>query len=108
MKAYKYHSRDEFLNDVELIYNNSCQYNGRDSAITKTAHAILQVARDCILEVLRLCSTLHMYGRWDSFQEEALIALEENIKATQEAAMDAADSESVVTSVTGGNLDGEF
>ena len=39
-------------------------------------------------------------------QEETLGQLEESIKATQEAAMEAADSESIITSVTGGNQDG--
>ncbi|ELU04183.1 hypothetical protein CAPTEDRAFT_225982 [Capitella teleta] len=89
VKAFKYHSREEFLNDVDLIFLNSSQYNGKDSAFTKTASVISQVAKDNILD------------------DEALIALEENIKATQEAAMDAADSESVVTSLTGGNQDAD-
>ena len=47
----KYHNREQFLEDVELLVQNSIKYNGKDSAYTETAHKILQVAKDALAEV---------------------------------------------------------
>jgi transcription initiation factor TFIID subunit 1 len=34
IKGRKYHSREEFLHDMELIYRNSLQFNGETNEFT--------------------------------------------------------------------------
>lgn len=43
--AHRYHSRVEFLADIELIATNCEQYNGSESRFTKNAKHILEYAR---------------------------------------------------------------
>lgn len=76
-RNHEYHSREEFLNNVELIYQNSVQYNGPDSPYSLKAAEILETAKQLI-----------------KAQEESLANYEKAIKETKEAAFDAADSES--------------
>ncbi|XP_067949949.1 transcription initiation factor TFIID subunit 1-like [Watersipora subatra] len=80
VKKHKYHTGEEFLADVELIYTNCLQYNGEKSELTKTAFEVYKTAQACIEE-----------------NAEQLREYEEGIKAKQEAAMDGLESESIMT-----------
>lgn len=80
VKLNKYSTREEFLADVELIFKNSYQFNGPESQYTKKAEDIVQEAKNAVAE-----------------QEEQIGMLEQAIATTKEAALEAADNESVVT-----------
>ncbi|KAJ8348205.1 hypothetical protein SKAU_G00267940 [Synaphobranchus kaupii] len=78
ISKHKYQNREVFLNDVSLIHTNSVNYNGPDSPYTKTA-----------LEIVNVCKqTLSEY-------DEHLTQLEKDISTAKEAALDAADLESL-------------
>ncbi|KAF7651524.1 hypothetical protein LDENG_00109730 [Lucifuga dentata] len=78
ISKHKYQNRDAFLSDVSLIHTNSSKYNGPDSPYTKTA-----------LEIVNVCKqTLSEY-------DEHLTQLEKDISTAKEAALDAADLESL-------------
>uniref|UniRef100_A0A7N6B047 Transcription initiation factor TFIID subunit 1 n=1 Tax=Anabas testudineus TaxID=64144 RepID=A0A7N6B047_ANATE len=78
ISKHKYQNRDAFLSDVSLIHANSIKYNGPDSPYTKTA-----------LEIVNVCKqTLSEY-------DEHLTQLEKDISTAKEAALDAADLESL-------------
>ena len=79
VKEHKYHSRQLFLNDVELMYSNSVKFNGEESSLTKKAFELIEIAKQCIEE-----------------NDEKLKELENSIVATKEA-LDGDDSESVIT-----------
>ncbi|XP_077597107.1 transcription initiation factor TFIID subunit 1 isoform X3 [Stigmatopora nigra] len=78
ISKHKYQNRETFLSDVTLIHTNSVKYNGRDSPYTKTALDIISVCRQ----------TLDEY-------DEHLTQLEKDISTAKEAALDAADFESL-------------
>ena len=46
----QYHSRDEFLSDVGLIYKNCARYNGNESVFTATAKKIVDITKQCLEE----------------------------------------------------------
>ncbi|XP_030020533.1 transcription initiation factor TFIID subunit 1 isoform X3 [Manduca sexta] len=48
IQAHKYHSRDEFLRDVQLLVNNCRAYNGPNSQFTRQAEAILKVTQEAL------------------------------------------------------------
>ena len=48
VNRHAYHSREEFLTDLRLIYTNSCEFNGADNEISHKAKKILDVAVDFI------------------------------------------------------------
>uniref|UniRef100_A0A3B4ZBQ9 Transcription initiation factor TFIID subunit n=1 Tax=Stegastes partitus TaxID=144197 RepID=A0A3B4ZBQ9_9TELE len=78
ISKHKYQNRDAFLSDISLIHTNSIKYNGSDSPYTKTA-----------LEIVNVCKqTLSEY-------DEHLTQLEKDISTAKEAALDAADLESL-------------
>ncbi|XP_061104467.1 transcription initiation factor TFIID subunit 1 isoform X3 [Conger conger] len=78
ISKHKYQNREIFLRDVSLIHTNSVKYNGPDSPYTKTA-----------LEIVNVCKqTLSEY-------DEHLTQLEKDISTAKEAALDAADLESL-------------
>ncbi|XP_023689935.1 transcription initiation factor TFIID subunit 1 isoform X1 [Paramormyrops kingsleyae] len=78
ISKHKYQNRTVFLNDISLIHANSVKYNGPDSPYTKTA-----------LEIVNVCKqTLSEY-------DEHLTQLEKDISTAKEAALDAADLESL-------------
>ncbi|KAJ8405756.1 hypothetical protein AAFF_G00311930 [Aldrovandia affinis] len=78
ISKHKYQNREVFLSDVSLIHTNSVKYNGPDSPYTKTA-----------LEIVNVCKqTLSEY-------DEHLTQLEKDISTAKEAALDAADLESL-------------
>ena len=51
IEKHKYHSREDFLSDFELIKNNSVRYNGPDSKYTITATQLHEAAKTGIDEV---------------------------------------------------------
>ncbi|XP_063341158.1 transcription initiation factor TFIID subunit 1 isoform X5 [Pelmatolapia mariae] len=78
ISKHKYQNRETFLSDVSLIHTNSIKYNGSDSPYTKTA-----------LEIVNVCKqTLAEY-------DEHLTQLEKDISTAKEAALYAADLESL-------------
>ncbi|RWS29199.1 transcription initiation factor TFIID subunit 1-like protein [Leptotrombidium deliense] len=80
IKDHRYHSREDFLSDIDLIFQNSHKFNGPESQFTKKAQEIGEAARLALSEY-----------------DEQLIALEQAISAAKEAALDAAENESVMT-----------
>ncbi|XP_055929152.1 transcription initiation factor TFIID subunit 1-like [Argiope bruennichi] len=80
IKAHKYSNREDFQADVELLLTNSLTFNGPDSQFTKKAK-----------EIIEACETsLKKY-------DEQLTLLENAIKASQEAALDAIETDSAMT-----------
>lgn len=80
VQSHKYQTREQFLDDVELLYHNSRRYNGPDSAFTATALKMLELGRSLLFE-----------------NEEHLVQLENEIRAAQEAALDAVETDSIMT-----------
>lgn len=74
--AHKYHSRAEFLADIELIANNCEQYNGSEAEYTKNAKKILQYATFALSEFNDHCQQL----------EENIVRVQE--KAREDAELD--------------------
>ncbi|XP_012231076.1 transcription initiation factor TFIID subunit 1 [Linepithema humile] len=77
VSAHKYHSRHEFLRDIEQILKNCIQYNGKDSSFTHKAEVLVKVCKE----------TLDEY-------DEHLTQLENNILLVQKRAMEQADMDS--------------
>ncbi|KAK8374181.1 hypothetical protein O3P69_018916 [Scylla paramamosain] len=82
VKNHKYHSRAEFMQDMELILTNSIRYNGQDSAFTQKAETLLQVCKDSLAEY-----------------EAHLDGLEKKIALAQERALEQAETDSLCTSL---------
>ncbi|XP_072532739.1 transcription initiation factor TFIID subunit 1 isoform X3 [Salminus brasiliensis] len=78
ISKHKYQNREVFLADVSLIHANSVKYNGSDSQYTRTALEIVNVCRQTLAEY-----------------DEHLTQLEKDISTAKEAALDAADLESL-------------
>ncbi|RXN28723.1 transcription initiation factor TFIID subunit 1-like isoform X3 [Labeo rohita] len=78
ISKHKYQNREVFLSDVGLIHTNSVKYNGPDSPYTKTALDIVNVCKQTLAEY-----------------DEHLTQLEKDISTAKEAALDAADLESL-------------
>ncbi|XP_058845180.1 transcription initiation factor TFIID subunit 1-like isoform X2 [Acipenser ruthenus] len=78
ISKHKYQHREAFLYDVSLIHTNSVKYNGPDSLYTKTAEDIVTICKQTLAEY-----------------DEHLTQLEKDISTAKEAALDAADLESL-------------
>ncbi|MEQ2257069.1 Transcription initiation factor TFIID subunit 1, partial [Ilyodon furcidens] len=78
ISKHKYQNRETFLSDVSFIHANSIKYNGPDSPYTKTALDIVNVCKGTLAEY-----------------DEHLTQLEKDISTAKEAALDAADLESL-------------
>ncbi|XP_053607515.1 transcription initiation factor TFIID subunit 1 isoform X2 [Plodia interpunctella] len=48
IQAHKYHSRDEFLRDIQLLVDNCRAYNGPNSQFTRQAEEILKVTQEAL------------------------------------------------------------
>ncbi|XP_047505448.1 transcription initiation factor TFIID subunit 1 [Pieris napi] len=48
IQAHKYHSRAEFLRDIQLLVDNCRAYNGLNSQFTRQAEAVLQVTQESL------------------------------------------------------------
>lgn len=51
ISAHKYHTRNEFIADIELIANNCEQYNGNESNFTKQARLMVDFTKQALDEV---------------------------------------------------------
>jgi len=49
--AHKYHSRADFLSDINLIASNCRQYNGLESTFTKQAEMLFDFTKNALEEV---------------------------------------------------------
>ncbi|KAL1130727.1 hypothetical protein AAG570_011968 [Ranatra chinensis] len=78
VQSHKYHSRREFIADIELILNNCILYNGKESPFTQKAEALVRAAKQ----------TLEEY-------DEHLTNLEQKISLAQERALEQADIDSL-------------
>uniref|UniRef100_T1HCU3 Transcription initiation factor TFIID subunit 1 n=2 Tax=Rhodnius prolixus TaxID=13249 RepID=T1HCU3_RHOPR len=78
VKSHKYHSRKDFLDDVEKILGNCILYNGKESPFTQKAESLVRVAKQ----------TLEEY-------DEHLTQLEQSISLAQERALEQADIDSL-------------
>ena len=87
----KYTTTEEYFSDLNQLVVNSSMFNGADSQYTKKAVEIYEEAKRQIEE--------------NSVQ---FSILEQNISRKKEAALDAADSESVVTGSNAGDVDRDF
>ncbi|XP_004536590.1 transcription initiation factor TFIID subunit 1 isoform X1 [Ceratitis capitata] len=58
VEAHRYHSRAEFLADIELIATNCEQYNGSESRFTKNAKDLVTIARTQLEEFAEHCAQL--------------------------------------------------
>lgn len=72
--AHKYHSRYEFLSNVEQIYKNCELYNGKDSPFTQKAELVVRVCRETLAEY-----------------DDHLTQLEKKISLVQERALEQAE-----------------
>lgn len=72
--AHKYHSRYEFLTDVEQILKNCELYNGKESQFTQKAELVVKVCRDTLAEY-----------------DDHLTQLEKKIAIVQERALEQAE-----------------
>ncbi|XP_043674036.1 transcription initiation factor TFIID subunit 1 isoform X1 [Vespula pensylvanica] len=77
VSAHKYHSRHEFVRDIEQILENCTIYNGKESPYTHKAELLVKVCKE----------TLDEY-------DEHLTQLENNILLVQKRAMEQADIDS--------------
>lgn len=48
IQAHKYHSREEFLRDIQLLVDNCRAYNGVNSQFTRQAEAVLKVTQEAL------------------------------------------------------------
>ncbi|KAH9513823.1 Transcription initiation factor TFIID subunit 1-like [Bulinus truncatus] len=78
VQSHKYQSKDQFVEDAELLYTNSLQYNGPEHTYTQTARKLMELMKEELNE-----------------QDEHIQQLEADIRASQEAALDAADTDSM-------------
>ncbi|KAL1456949.1 hypothetical protein WDU94_001632 [Cyamophila willieti] len=76
-QSHKYHSRYEFLADIELIYSNSVLYNGPESQVTEKAGRLLEETKQAL-------------ERYD----DHLTQLEKTISEVRARAMEQADVDS--------------
>uniref|UniRef100_A0A146L8G5 Transcription initiation factor TFIID subunit 1 n=5 Tax=Lygus hesperus TaxID=30085 RepID=A0A146L8G5_LYGHE len=78
VKNHKYHSRKDFIDDVEKILKNCVLYNGKESPFTQKAEALANAARDTLAEY-----------------EEHLSQLEQRITLVQERALEQAEMDNL-------------
>nr|XP_018899978.1 PREDICTED: transcription initiation factor TFIID subunit 1-like [Bemisia tabaci] len=78
VSAHKYHSRYEFLHDIELILKNCVIYNGKESSYSKQAENLVKVTKEAL----------------ESYDDH-LTKLESDINATRERALEQADFDSM-------------
>lgn len=59
VSAHKYHSRAEFIADVELIASNCEQYNGGEANLTQHARVLVDFTKQALDEVRRILLADH-------------------------------------------------
>ena len=90
VKEHRYQTRAEFEADVELMAANCEQFNGPQSSLTQTARRLVEVCRAALDE-----------------QADTVRQLEENVLVARQAALDAADTDSVITATSAATGDVE-
>merc|ERR1719186_1624221 len=85
--SHKYHSRAEFVADMELIYNNARIYNGENSDFTAKAKKLLDITLETLAPYAEHCELL-----------------ENKIREAQQRALEQAEMDSLGTSL-GGDTD---
>ncbi|XP_068631569.1 transcription initiation factor TFIID subunit 1 [Battus philenor] len=88
IQAHKYHSREDFLKDVQLLVDNCRAYNGVNSQFTRQAETILKVTRE----------SLEQFG-------EHVSQLEANISKVQQKMLEEAEQSDVESEETHLNAD---
>jgi len=88
VKAHEYQCRADFEADVALMASNCERYNGPGSILTQIAQRIVEVCQTALDE-----------------QADTIQQLEDNIQSARQAALDAADTDSLVTSAATGDVD---
>ena len=81
--SHKYHSRQEFVDDMKLIFTNSLTFNGENHEVTTRAKFLLDTVVDTLVPF-----------------EEHCEPLEANIREAQKRAIEQADLDSLGTSFT--------
>jgi len=84
--SHKYHSREEFVRDMKLIYQNSLAFNGENSEFTHKAKIIVDTVEDTLVPFAEHCESLEV-----------------SIRETQQRALEQADLDSLGTSFTDDN-----
>merc|ERR1712008_314202 len=70
--SHKYHSRDDFVKDMKLIYKNSPVFNGDNSEFTVKAKILIDTVEDTLVPFADHCESLevnirkHSRERWSS------------------------------------------
>ena len=83
ISSHKYHSRQEFVDDMKLIYNNSLTFNGEHSEFTMKAKMLLDVVEETLIPFAEHCELL-----------------EAKIRVAQKRAIEQAEIDSLGTSIT--------
>lgn len=98
LSAHKYHSRHEFLRDIEQILENCTVYNGKESPFTQKAELLVKVCKETLDEVFTNFLTSLLYFNlifiiklFCTQYDEHLTQLENNILLVQKRAMEQAD-----------------
>ena len=86
INSHKYHSRQEFVDDMKLIYTNSLTFNGENSDFTLKAKVLLETVEEELIPFAEHCEPM-----------------EENIRQAQKRAIEQADLDSLGTSFTEDN-----
>merc|ERR1712106_1042123 len=84
--SHKYHSRDDFVKDMKLIYQNSLVFNGENSEFTVKAKILIDTVEDTLVPFADHCESLEV-----------------NIREAQQRALEQADLDSLGTSFTEDN-----
>jgi transcription initiation factor TFIID subunit 1 len=84
--SHKYHSRDDFVKDMRLIFQNSLVFNGENSEFTVKAKILIDTVEDTLVPFADHCESL-----------------EANIMVAQQRALEQADLDSLGTSFTDDN-----
>ena len=87
VSKHVYHSRAEFFRDMELIYNNSREFNGENSEYTLKAKKLVDITKEKL---------------YDTYAED-MLRLEEKISEVQQRAIDQAEADSLGPSL--GDMD---
>lgn len=86
INSHKYHSRQEFVDDMKLIFTNSLTFNGENSDFTLKAKVLLETVEEELIPFAEHCEPM-----------------EDNIRAAQKRAIEQADLDSLGTSFTEDN-----
>merc|ERR1719315_533406 len=84
--SHKYHSREDFVKDMKLIYHNSLVFNGENSEFTHKAKILVDTVEDTLVPFAEHCESLEV-----------------SIRETQQRALEQADLDSLGTSFTDDN-----